>query len=63
LDEAMDQFNIALRLNPGYANAHLNLGKALANAGRVEEAIKELSEAVRLDPNLTEAQEALKAIK
>jgi tetratricopeptide (TPR) repeat protein len=58
----MDQFNIALRLNPGYANAHLNLGKALGNAGRADEAIAQLSEAVRLDPNLTEAREALKEL-
>ena len=62
LAEAIVEFQTALRLKPDYANAHLNLGKALANSGRMEEAAAQFSEALRADPNLKEAREALEIV-
>lgn len=41
----------ALRLNPGIELAHLDLGIVQANAGRQDEALREMREAVRLAPN------------
>ena len=54
-DEAIIQFQEALRLKPGYAEAHNNLGNALDAVGRTREAIGQYEEALRLEPNLAEA--------
>ena len=50
-DLAIESYRNALRANPHYAEAHSNLGVALAMMGRRDEAITELSEAVRLAPD------------
>src|SRR5262249_36984249 len=42
LDEAIDQFQIALNIAPKYPMARTNLGIALAKKGRVDEAIANL---------------------
>ena len=39
--------------------AHNNLGVALANEGRVDEAIREFSEALRIQPNFADARNNL----
>ena len=45
-----------MRIDPRYAQAHSNLGFALANSGgRWQEAIAEYEAALRIDPNLAEA--------
>ncbi len=41
--------------SPGHANAHASLGVALARAGRLEEAVPALRDAVRLEPHLAAA--------
>ena len=41
--------------NPIYAEAHNNLGVALASQGRISEAIAEYREALRLKPDLAPA--------
>jgi tetratricopeptide (TPR) repeat protein len=46
-------------LNPEDAAARYNLGVSLARLGRIHEAIAQLSEAVRIDPKLPGAREAL----
>jgi len=46
-------------LRPGYGSAHNNLGSALANLGRIDEAIEEFKKALRLMPNSEEAQRNL----
>jgi len=49
----------ALEIKPDYADAHYNLGVALANVGRLPEAIAQYQEAVRLDPGYVEAHNNL----
>ena len=45
-----------MRIDPRYAQAHSNLGFALANSGgRWQEAIAEYEAALRIDPDLAEA--------
>jgi protein O-mannosyl-transferase len=50
IDEAIEQYTAALRLNPDYKQAHNNLGLALSKLGRGEEAIEHYHEALRIDP-------------
>ena len=40
-----------MQLAPWYAPAHYNLGNALAQLGRYDEALAQFDEAARLDPN------------
>jgi tetratricopeptide (TPR) repeat protein len=54
-DEAIVQYEEALRINPDYANDRYNLGSAFLEAGRVDEAIAQYREAVRVAPKLAEA--------
>ena len=48
--EAIGQFEQAVRLQPNFADAHYNLGFTLHNLGRLPEAIGEYREALRLQP-------------
>ena len=48
IPEAIQECETALRLDPGYASAHNNLGNALLDAGRIPEAIDQYREALRL---------------
>ena len=51
--EAIAQYEEALRLNPEYTEAHINLGNLLArNPDRQAEAISHYETALRLNPNL-----------
>ena len=59
LEEAIEEDRTALRLNPAWAEAHVNLGNALGRLGRNEEAIAEYRTALRLKPNLPEAHNSL----
>jgi eukaryotic-like serine/threonine-protein kinase len=49
----------AIALDPDYADAHMWLGSALLQMGRTDEAIAEIREAVRLDPQNGMAYQAL----
>lgn len=55
--ELGENWREAIRLKPNYADAHLNLGITLANAGHVAEAINELETANRLQPDPAVQQE------
>jgi tetratricopeptide (TPR) repeat protein len=55
VDEAIDQFQQALDLQPNAADVHSNLGGALLQQGRVEEAIAQLQQALQIQPDSTQA--------
>ncbi|MGD8437120.1 MAG: tetratricopeptide repeat protein, partial [Syntrophobacterales bacterium] len=61
LEEAMDHYSEALRLDPNFAETHSNLGDVLASQGRFEEAIDHYYEALRIHPKnaMTHVQLAL----
>ena len=56
---AVNCFSNSVLVRPGYAPAQLGLGGAYANLGRAAEAASHLREALRLDPNLSEAKKNL----
>jgi tetratricopeptide (TPR) repeat protein len=56
VQEAMSQFEQALKINKDYPEAHNNLGQALASLGRVSDALPHFAEAVRLRPTDDRAQ-------
>jgi tetratricopeptide (TPR) repeat protein len=52
LNDAIAQYEEALRLQPDYAGAHNNLGNAWSKMpGRLNDAIAQLEEALRLQPD------------
>jgi tetratricopeptide (TPR) repeat protein len=59
IDEAIRQYQEAIRLNPGYAEAHNNLGAALLGKGQTDEAIRQYQEALRLKPDYANAHSNL----
>ncbi|VVB97609.1 Photosystem I assembly protein Ycf3 [uncultured archaeon] len=58
-DEAIEELQCALDLDPGYIEAHNNLAIAYEHTGRTEEAIAELGHALRLNPQYVEAHSNL----
>ena len=46
-----------VRLNPNYVKAHANLGVALYKQGRLNEAVEQFDEVLRLDPQNRQALE------
>jgi len=48
--EAIEQFQIALKINPQFSDAHYNLGYALARTENLDEGISHFREAVRVEP-------------
>jgi predicted Zn-dependent protease len=53
------EFREAVRLNPAYVEARVNLGNACVAAGQAEEAINQLNEALRLQPDFPPAVQAM----
>ncbi len=51
-EEAIVQYQEALKLDPALAQAHNGLGAALAREGRDDEAMAQYEEALRLKPDL-----------
>ena len=50
-EEATRQYREAVRIKPDYPQGRINLGLALGQEGRSDEAIAQLREGLRLDPN------------
>src|ERR1019366_811226 len=50
-DEAIRQYQEAIRLKPDDALAHNSLGLALGRKGQIDEAIRQFQEAIRLQPD------------
>jgi Flp pilus assembly protein TadD len=57
--EAIEQFRAATQLQPGFALAYLNLGKALAGTNQFPEAEQELRRTITLAPEMGAAHVAL----
>ena len=57
LDEAIVEYQNALKLNPNYAEAQNGLGIVLAEKGEMSSALDHFQEAVRLKPDYAEAKE------
>jgi len=60
-DEAVGPLQEAIRLRPGRASAHAELGTALAALGRASEAVVAFEDAARLDPGYFESRPAAQA--
>jgi tetratricopeptide (TPR) repeat protein len=58
-EEAMAEYQAALRINPKETMARNNLGMSLAQMGRVPEAVEHWEEVLRIDPNHAEAHNNL----
>ncbi len=54
IDEAIEEYQIALRIEPAYEKAHTNLGKAFFDKGRIDEAIEQFQTASALDADSSE---------
>jgi Flp pilus assembly protein TadD len=54
-DEAVHRYQEAIRLRPGFAEAHERLGILLALQDHLEEAVRHYSQALRLNPRYAEA--------
>ena len=50
VDEAIAHFQMALEIQPDYADAHSNLGHAFLQIGRVDEAIAQFQRALEIQP-------------
>ena len=55
LDEAIDEYTEAIRLNPQCALAYSNRGDAYRKKGEFDKAIVDCTEAIRLDPKDAQA--------
>jgi len=58
-DEAISQYQEAIRLKPGYAEAHNNFGVALDKQDQTDKAIRQYQEAIRLEPDYANAHNNL----
>jgi tetratricopeptide (TPR) repeat protein len=59
IDDAMSEFQEAIRLKPDSADAHYNLGKVLVEKGRLEDGISQYQEAIRLKSDYVQARNNL----
>ena len=55
IDEAIDQYQEAIRVKPDDTEAHYNLGDAFYRKGQMDAAISQFQEAIRLKPDFAEA--------
>ncbi|HEY4639496.1 MAG TPA: tetratricopeptide repeat protein, partial [Candidatus Udaeobacter sp.] len=51
LDEAIEQYKLALQFDPRYAAAHMDIGGALSGQAKFDAAVPHMETALRLQPN------------
>ena len=61
-EDALKEFNEALRINGDSAQVHCALGSLLRRMGQREEAIAHLTEALRLKPDYENAKQQLREL-
>jgi len=59
MEKAITHYKTAIKINPIYLQAHVNLGTLLAQQGSLKEAINYFQEALRLKPDLILARKNL----
>lgn len=59
LQEAIVQYEHALRIRSDYAKAHNNLGVALRQTGKIPEAIRHYEQALRINPHMADVHNNL----
>jgi len=59
---AIDRYNIAIKLEPNFAEAYYWLGNAYFKAGKKEDAVRAWKECLKIDPGNENAKEKLKAL-
>jgi protein O-mannosyl-transferase len=59
IEEAIEQYQVALQLDPDSDISHYNLGLAFSSKGRIEEAIEQYQAALQLDPDFADAHNGL----
>ncbi len=55
VEEAIEEYKQAIRINPDDATAHINLGVAYVESGMYKEAIEACKQAIRIDPDYADA--------
>jgi Flp pilus assembly protein TadD len=63
VDEAIAHYRKALEIKPDNAEAHKNLGVALAGRGQLDEAIAHFQKALEINPDYVGARRALDAAR
>jgi len=61
--DAVEQFQKAIEINPGYFQAHYNLGLAYQGLRKFDFARREFQAALELQPDYKPAQAALKKLE
>lgn len=59
VNEAIESYHEALRMEPSFTVAHYNLGNLLARQGKFDEAARYYEEALKIDPDFAEAHNNL----
>jgi predicted TPR repeat methyltransferase len=54
-ETAIELIGKAIKLNPGYVEAHINLGNALKDQGKLDESVVAYKRALAIDPNYADA--------
>jgi Flp pilus assembly protein TadD len=62
-EEAFESYRQVQKLRPDFALTHYNLGVAYAKRGQREKAEKEFVRALELNPDFSEAQKTLDAVR
>ena len=59
VDEAITQYQVALKINPGFSEAQFNLGLILLQTGRLDDAIIHFQKGLQIKPDNAKAQSNL----